>query len=175
MYRMTPEQTKRRGHQLHDQRIIAEASHRRATASERPCSREQQVFLIAEYTKLAQDKDPRAADLLHGIPFEPDREGRIAWAAHHLGAPNLTSFNDLTQRQAEYLCDLLATGRTKLDRAVVKEWDRLRVHDPESYFGAMQLKSSKFKFGGRSLCQLNRWQKWTLLSELKTRRPSLVP
>jgi hypothetical protein len=137
---------------------------------ERAATREQIVRLHADYKALAGTNDPRTCDLLRQAPFGADRDGRIEWAKHFLGIQSLESFNDLSAAQAGYLLDILSGKPTKLDDELDRQWQRIQVRQPEKYFEAMQQKSSRFKFGGRGLGQLNRWQKWKLVTELKTRR-----
>lgn len=138
---------------------------------ERPASREQIVALLAEFKRAAEADDPRTCDLMRGQPFGADRDGRIEWAKHYLGVTKLDSFSDLTARQAAYLLDTLLGQPTKLDGELARQWERLGVRQPEHYFDAMKSGSGYFKFHNRGLGQLNRYQKWKLVSELKTRRP----
>ncbi|MCW8128935.1 MAG: hypothetical protein KIS92_00995 [Planctomycetota bacterium] len=144
----------------------------RPNAESHKASRATVVALLTEYEKLARENDPRTCDLIRRQPFGASRDGRIEWARHYLGENRLSSFNELLGTQAAYLLDLLAGKKTKLDAAIDLEWQRLGVRQPEAYFEAMIQKSGKFKFGQRALGQLNRWQKWKLLSELRTRVPA---
>lgn len=134
-----------------------------------PATREQTVALIAAYNHLAMDEDPRVCHPKTGEAFGVDREARIDWARHYLGAPKLESFNDLTLLQAQYLLDLLNKGQTKLDAELARQWDRLKVRDAEGYFQAMQDKRLYWRFRGLTLRQLNRRQLWDLVQVLKAR------
>lgn len=139
--------------------------------TKRPATHAQLKYLVINYPKLAADHDPRTAHLVTGEPFGLDREARLAWAAHLLGVKALASMSDLSGLQAQYLIDTLAGKTSKMDYALRREWERLRVADPPTYFDALiRERRMRWKYGMRKLHELNRWQKWKLLNLLKTRR-----
>lgn len=141
--------------------------------SDEPITTAQLRTLQAEFSKLRREDDPRTNGP-NDERFDDTREGRIAWAKVHLGRPRLESFNELTKGQAEYLIDTLKRGhnQSKLDKFIGSEFRRMGIEDPASYFSTMIAGASWWKYGGRDLYKLNRYQKCALARTLSTRRPS---
>lgn len=137
-----------------------------------PASPAQIRALQAQYARLTRDGDPRVLGP-RGESFAAldARDARIEWARHHLGSGRVSSFNDLSRRQAEYLLDHLTGKPSKLDQMLDRLFTAAGVRDRAAWFAAIQSKSCYFQFRGCTLGQLNRWQKWQLVQILDARVP----
>jgi hypothetical protein len=137
-----------------------------------PITTKQLKLLQAEFKRLQEDGDPRANGP-RGEVFPATREGRIEWATAHLGK-RITTFNALSIKEGEYLIDTLTKGLndTKIDGFIAKEFQRMGVERPAEYFAAMLAQGNKWKYGGRDLASLNRFQKCMLANTLSTRGAS---
>jgi len=133
----------------------------------------QKRALQAAYKALVKSDDPRADIGLHRTGDE--RADRLRWAWHKIGH-EIFSFDDLTLAEAQYLLDYCNGRKTKIDIAIDEQFQRLNVLDQAAYFDAMcnTNKSSKnvWHFHGRTIHQLSRYDKWQLLTMLKTRYPA---
>ena len=142
----------------------------------RPITAAQTRALQIAYKRLVTADDPRADIGLHRTGDE--RADRLRWAWHKLGR-EILSFEDLTLSDAQYLLDYCNGKPTKLDIAINEQFLRLNVRDQAAYFDAMCQANARSKniwhFHGRTIHQLSRYDKWQLLTMLKTRYPKQEP
>ena len=145
------------------------------THAPKPITPAQKRALQIAYKALVARNDSRADIGLHRTGDE--RADRLRWAWHKLGK-EIFSFDDLTLMEAQYLLDYCIEGVTKLDKEINAEFRRLGVVDQSAYFDSMcqAQRGSRniWHFHGRTLNQLSRYDKWQLVSMLKTRFPKRV-
>ena len=102
-----------------------------------------------------------------------EREARISWARVWLGISRLESFSDLTFSQAQFLLDICTGTPTKLDRKLHELFAANNIKRPNEWLAAVvnDPKHNKlfWKFQGRKLHELNRYQKWLLADLLNAR------
>ena len=139
----------------------------------RPATAGQVRLLQTQYGNLRREGDPRTLGTM-GTQYPDDRAGRLAWASDVLGV-RVESFSHLTEKQAEYLCDWLCKGpgHAQLDWRLRKCFEWLGVADPEAWWLAWWRGNKRHRaywhFQGRTLAQLTRGQKISLVTILDAR------
>lgn len=126
-------------------------------------------MLQSLYARRRHDDDARACGPAGERYAGEERDQRLAWARAQLGTAGLASFSDLSKSQAGYLIDILNGKPTKLQVKLQSLLRERGIEDAAAWFEVFQQKSQLWKFRGRELRQLNRWQLIELVNLLATR------
>ena len=141
----------------------------------------QLAALQATWHRLDSEADERVQlPAGHTRLFTDQREIRLRWSLLKIGR-NVTSWSELTLKEAEYLLDYLNSGTTKLDNAIRREFARIGVDDPVAWVaqftsqGAHIMRGKRiWAFGGRGFNEFNRLDKISLMEVLTTRPAPLT-